>query len=300
MALSTRCLQHGPRPRGRNGRRRERKQDKRDRHPTPTPAARNEAREQVEVREDDRVPSRPAVGEEQDHEHDRHDDERRESKGRPEAHHPSVRRRRRKRNDHWWAESGSRTISAAGRPCGPRAAGRREDPPARGTRGGLEAGGAVGVSVQHGDPFRPPPTTAARRARRGAPWPRRSPGSRARARTPAASAWAIDEVARTTSTTIADARGACLGRCESDVDGHPDTLVRMEAAAPRYCYRHPDRETGLSCSECGRPICYECMTPAPVGLRCPEHSGKPQGVRKVTRRRRARRRPASARARRTR
>ncbi len=58
----------------------------------------------------------------------------------------------------------------------------------------------------------------------------------------------------------------------------------MEAPeAPRYCYRHPDRETGLSCSECGRPICYECMTPAPVGLRCPEHSGKPQGVQKVTR-----------------
>ena len=51
---------------------------------------------------------------------------------------------------------------------------------------------------------------------------------------------------------------------------------------PRYCYRHPDRETGLSCSECGRPICYECMTPAPVGLRCPDHSGKPQGVRRVT------------------
>lgn len=51
---------------------------------------------------------------------------------------------------------------------------------------------------------------------------------------------------------------------------------------PRYCYRHPDRETGLSCSECGRPICYECMTPAPVGLRCPEHSGKPQGIQKVT------------------
>src|SRR4029079_18599835 len=52
--------------------------------------------------------------------------------------------------------------------------------------------------------------------------------------------------------------------------------------APRYCYRHPDRETGLSCSECGRPICYECMTPAPVGLRCPDHSGKPQGVKRVT------------------
>ncbi len=57
----------------------------------------------------------------------------------------------------------------------------------------------------------------------------------------------------------------------------------MTAPAPRYCYRHPDRETGLSCTECERPICYECMTPAPVGLRCPEHSGKPQGVQKIVR-----------------
>jgi membrane associated rhomboid family serine protease len=48
------------------------------------------------------------------------------------------------------------------------------------------------------------------------------------------------------------------------------------------CYRHPDRPTGLSCSECGRPICTDCMTPAAVGLRCPEHSGKPQGVARVT------------------
>ncbi len=39
------------------------------------------------------------------------------------------------------------------------------------------------------------------------------------------------------------------------------------------CYRHPDRETGLSCSECGRPICTECMTSAAVGLRCPDHAG---------------------------
>jgi len=38
------------------------------------------------------------------------------------------------------------------------------------------------------------------------------------------------------------------------------------------CYRHPDRETGLSCSECGRPICTDCMTIAPVGIRCPEHA----------------------------
>jgi membrane associated rhomboid family serine protease len=49
------------------------------------------------------------------------------------------------------------------------------------------------------------------------------------------------------------------------------------------CYRHPDRETGLSCSECERPICTDCATFAPVGIRCPEHSGAPQGVQKVTR-----------------
>ncbi len=36
------------------------------------------------------------------------------------------------------------------------------------------------------------------------------------------------------------------------------------------CYRHPNRETGVSCSACGRPICPDCMTPTPVGMRCPE------------------------------
>jgi membrane associated rhomboid family serine protease len=47
----------------------------------------------------------------------------------------------------------------------------------------------------------------------------------------------------------------------------------MAATVERTCYRHPDRVTGLSCSECGRPICTECMTMAPVGIRCPEHAG---------------------------
>src|SRR5438270_11469320 len=36
------------------------------------------------------------------------------------------------------------------------------------------------------------------------------------------------------------------------------------------CYRHPSRETGVSCSNCGRPICPDCMTTTPVGMRCPE------------------------------
>lgn len=38
------------------------------------------------------------------------------------------------------------------------------------------------------------------------------------------------------------------------------------------CYRHPSRETGVSCSNCGRPICPDCMTPTTVGMRCPECS----------------------------
>jgi membrane associated rhomboid family serine protease len=40
----------------------------------------------------------------------------------------------------------------------------------------------------------------------------------------------------------------------------------------QVCYRHPSRETGVRCSNCGRPICPDCMTPTPVGMRCPECS----------------------------
>ncbi len=46
----------------------------------------------------------------------------------------------------------------------------------------------------------------------------------------------------------------------------------MEAGTQtrQTCYRHPNRETGVSCSNCGRPICPECMTSTSVGMRCPE------------------------------
>jgi membrane associated rhomboid family serine protease len=36
------------------------------------------------------------------------------------------------------------------------------------------------------------------------------------------------------------------------------------------CYRHPDRETGIRCARCDRPICPECMISASVGFQCPE------------------------------
>jgi membrane associated rhomboid family serine protease len=46
----------------------------------------------------------------------------------------------------------------------------------------------------------------------------------------------------------------------------------MTTTETQYCYRHPDRETGLSCSECGRPICADCANFGPVGIRCPDHA----------------------------
>jgi membrane associated rhomboid family serine protease len=45
------------------------------------------------------------------------------------------------------------------------------------------------------------------------------------------------------------------------------------------CYRHKDRETGVSCSNCGNPICPDCMTSTPVGMRCPDCSRQTTKVR---------------------
>jgi membrane associated rhomboid family serine protease len=36
------------------------------------------------------------------------------------------------------------------------------------------------------------------------------------------------------------------------------------------CFRHPDRETYLSCTRCGRPACPDCLRAAPVGHQCTE------------------------------
>src|SRR3954471_12779909 len=45
------------------------------------------------------------------------------------------------------------------------------------------------------------------------------------------------------------------------------------------CYRHPNRETGVSCSNCGNPICPDCMTATPVGMRCPNCASQRTPVR---------------------
>ncbi|HSK37023.1 MAG TPA: rhomboid family intramembrane serine protease [Actinomycetota bacterium] len=48
----------------------------------------------------------------------------------------------------------------------------------------------------------------------------------------------------------------------------PEWLTK--STTPTFCYRHPDRQTGLRCSRCDRPICGECANPAPVGQLCPD------------------------------
>lgn len=49
-------------------------------------------------------------------------------------------------------------------------------------------------------------------------------------------------------------------------------------AQVEHCYRHPDRETRVSCATCGRPICTECMRQTEVGIKCPEDARLPRGA----------------------
>ena len=37
-----------------------------------------------------------------------------------------------------------------------------------------------------------------------------------------------------------------------------------------FCSNHPDRETGLSCNRCGKPICASCAVHTATGYRCKE------------------------------
>ncbi len=52
------------------------------------------------------------------------------------------------------------------------------------------------------------------------------------------------------------------------------SLARLQAVlpsgpAPMKCAFHPQVDTVLRCSQCGRPICVRCARPYPVGQLCP-------------------------------
>ena len=43
-----------------------------------------------------------------------------------------------------------------------------------------------------------------------------------------------------------------------------------DASGPPTCFRHPGRETYVSCVRCGRPACPDCLRSAAVGQQCVE------------------------------
>lgn len=49
-----------------------------------------------------------------------------------------------------------------------------------------------------------------------------------------------------------------------------EMLPPPPAPTVEVCYRHPNEQTRVHCTRCGRPICPDCMIPAPVGFQCPE------------------------------
>ena len=49
-----------------------------------------------------------------------------------------------------------------------------------------------------------------------------------------------------------------------------DHLPSPPAPTIEVCYRHPNVQTRVHCTRCERPICPDCMIPAPVGFQCPE------------------------------
>ena len=54
--------------------------------------------------------------------------------------------------------------------------------------------------------------------------------------------------------------------------------TQPEPATQAVCYRHPGRETAVSCSNCDRPICPDCMVYSAVGIKCPECAKQPRSA----------------------
>lgn len=48
------------------------------------------------------------------------------------------------------------------------------------------------------------------------------------------------------------------------------------------CYKHPDRETGVTCQRCEKYICPDCQTPGAVGFLCPDDSKANSNIKQAT------------------
>ena len=49
-----------------------------------------------------------------------------------------------------------------------------------------------------------------------------------------------------------------------------DQPSQAEQELTNFCHWHPQAETRISCSRCGKFMCTQCMVQAPVGIRCRE------------------------------
>jgi membrane associated rhomboid family serine protease len=58
-------------------------------------------------------------------------------------------------------------------------------------------------------------------------------------------------------------------------------MATPEQTQTQVCYRHPRTETAVSCSNCGRPICTDCMVFSAVGIKCPDCAGTPKGAKRA-------------------
>lgn len=54
----------------------------------------------------------------------------------------------------------------------------------------------------------------------------------------------------------------------------------LKIAEVKKCAIHKNTDTYLTCAECGKPICPDCMVQTPVGAKCPDcakHRGRTAG-----------------------
>jgi len=91
----------------------------------------------------------------------------------------------------------------------------------------------------------------------------------------------------------------CSGRLDPSIPGPDATLAAVSSAdtglsAPVTCANHPKVETGVRCSDCGKPICPDCMVPAPVGIKCRDCARMPRSARVTLQPRKAARAVAAA------
>jgi hypothetical protein len=106
---------------------------------------------------------------------------------------------------------------------------------------------------------RPPPSATSRRSR-WAGWPPQRRWAR----------WSPISAHSTRDTSPERCCRSTAARCGES----GSNLGYLQLGSMATCYRHPDRETSVSCSNCGRSICPDCMRQTPVGVRCPECAGQ--------------------------